>query len=268
VFPLYAWSQLEGENLIQDAPPGYRVDFQTKKDNMVMTEMVPNGESVNDWTEMLTTQVFLGMKDASLEKFQSLMRLSWLIACKDGQVTPVTNGEVNGYPYVTWKQSCPLNSRTGKPEITWFKAIKGNDSFYFVQKAFKFEPSKEQLAPWMQHLESVSVCDTRLPDRGCPKLEEIKTPMDATRALLGKNYTTLKGFREGVSTAEQVESALGKADYVDHNPDGRFVYLYDVTTAISNDPRAKEDFGNPESIKAIFLFGSDAKLIKLNYFKK
>jgi hypothetical protein len=36
----------------------------------------------------------------------------------------------------------PKNRESGKPEITWFKAVQGNNSFYLVQKAFRFEPSK------------------------------------------------------------------------------------------------------------------------------
>ena len=64
-------------------------------------------------------------------------------------------------------QSCPLNKATGKPEITWFKAIQGNDSFYIVQVAFKAWPSKEQITQWMGYLKDVTVCDTRLLDRAC-----------------------------------------------------------------------------------------------------
>jgi uncharacterized membrane protein len=70
---------------------------------------------------------------------------------------------------MVWLQSCPLNKATGKPEITWFKAIAGNDSTYVVQLAFKAWPSKEQITSWMQYLGSVSVCDSRLPERACPR---------------------------------------------------------------------------------------------------
>jgi hypothetical protein len=68
---------------------------------------------------------------------------------------------------MVWLQNCPLNKATGKPEITWFKAIQGNDSFYIVQVAFKAWPSKEQITQWMGYLKDVAVCDTRLPDRPC-----------------------------------------------------------------------------------------------------
>jgi hypothetical protein len=70
---------------------------------------------------------------------------------------------------MVWLQSCPLNKATGKPEITWFKAIAGNDSFYVVQLAFKAWPSKEQITSWMHYLGSVTVCDSRLPGRACPR---------------------------------------------------------------------------------------------------
>lgn len=171
--PSVCFAQLSDENLLQNLPQGYKVDFQTKKGNMIMTEMVPQAETVNNWTEMVTTQIFLGLKNATPEQFQALMAKTWLATCKDGEVAPITKGEENGYAFSIWVQGCPLNPSTGKPEKTWFKAIKGNDSFYVVQKAFKFDPSKEQIIQWMQYFRSVMVCDTRLADRPCPKLEKV-----------------------------------------------------------------------------------------------
>ena len=167
-----AWAELKDENLLQSLPPGYKIDFQAKQGNMLMTEMVPEGESVKDWTEMVTTQVFLGLKTATPEQFQALMQQRWLAACKGGAAAPVAKGEENGYPFALWLLSCPSSPATGKPEVTWFKAIKGNDSFYVVQKAFRFEPTQEQVNQWIQYLRSVSVCDTRLPERACPKLDK------------------------------------------------------------------------------------------------
>ena len=54
-------------------------------------------------------------------------------------------------------------------EISWFKAVQGNDSFYLVQKAFRFVPSKAQIARWVGYLKAVHVCDSRLPERACPR---------------------------------------------------------------------------------------------------
>jgi hypothetical protein len=171
--PSVCFAELADENLLQNLPNGYKVDFQAKQGNMVITEMVPQSETVKNWTEMVTTQIFLGLKNATPEQFQAFMAKSWLAACKDGGVAPITKGEENGYPFSIWLQTCPLNQSTGKPEKTWFKAIKGNDSFYVVQKAFRFDPSNEQVVQWMKYFRSVIVCDSRLPDRPCPKLEKV-----------------------------------------------------------------------------------------------
>ena len=47
-------------------------------------------------------------------------------------------------------------------------AIKGNDSFYVVQRAVRSVPTPERLETMKKYIESVSVCDSRLPSRPCP----------------------------------------------------------------------------------------------------
>ncbi len=163
-----AVAQLVNENLLVAMPDGYKVGFSTKKNNMIMNEMVPAAETVDNWTEMVTVQVFLGMKDTSPDQFKARMERLWSGACANASSHTVASTIENGYPATVWLMSCPRNRSTGKPEITWFKAIQGNDSFYVVQKAFKFEPSKEQVVQWTGYLKKVSVCDSRRPDRACP----------------------------------------------------------------------------------------------------
>jgi hypothetical protein len=165
--PSVCLADLENENLLQPLPSGYKVDFQTKQGNMIMTEMVPQAETVDSWSEMITTQIFLGMKSTTPEQFQEGMAKRWLAACRGGEVATITKGVENGYAFSIWLQTCSKNPSTGKPENTWFKAIKGNDSFYLVQKAYRFDPSKDQITHWMQYFRSVTVCDTRLADRQC-----------------------------------------------------------------------------------------------------
>jgi hypothetical protein len=164
-----ASADLENENLLVTAPPGYKVGYSDKKPNMVMTEFVPAKETVENWTEMVTVQVFFGLK-ATPPQFMNEMAKNWRAACPDApEAHTVADAPENGYPTRVWLLDCPKNPQSGKPEITWFKAVQGNDSFYLVQKAFRFEPSKEQITQWMGYLRKVSVCDTRIADRACPK---------------------------------------------------------------------------------------------------
>jgi len=158
----------DGENLLAALPNGYKVGFQQKKGSAQITEMVPANESVQGWTEMVTVQVFGGMTGVTPDQFRDRMVQLWAASCANAVAGPPTQAVENGYRIAFWMMSCPRNKDTGKPETTWFKAIQGRDSFYVVQKAFKFDPSKDQIAQWSLYLKKVAVCDTRLKARACP----------------------------------------------------------------------------------------------------
>jgi hypothetical protein len=161
-------AQLANENLLVAKPANYIVGFSTQKNNVAMQEMVPSGQTVENWTEMLTVQVFHGMK-VTPQQYEENLAQRWTKACPKASAATIANPVENGYAVLLWLLQCPNNPETSRPENTWFKAIQGNDSFYLVQKAFKFDPSKEQIVQLMNFLKDVKVCDTRLPDRACPQ---------------------------------------------------------------------------------------------------
>ncbi|HMX53907.1 MAG TPA: hypothetical protein PLP91_09130 [Plasticicumulans sp.] len=166
-----ASAQLMDENLLQGMPAGYKIGFQERQGPIIITEMVPESESAEEWTEMVTSQLFIGLKSVSPETFRAESRKKWLEACKDGNFAEIASGEENGYPMALWMLSCPHSKAPGRPEITWFKAIRGQDAFYVVQKSFRFEPSNEQVQQSMRYLRQISVCDTRIPQRACPVIK-------------------------------------------------------------------------------------------------
>jgi hypothetical protein len=159
---------LQNENLLVKIPPGFKIDYEDKQDNMVITEMVSENESVNDWTTLVTVQIFLGMTGTTPDKYQENMTQAWSNACANSESYPVASGDENGYPFALWQLSCPINPSTQKVEYTYMKAIQGNDSFYLAQVAFRFEPSNDEVTQWMNYLRKVIVCDTRIPEQACP----------------------------------------------------------------------------------------------------
>lgn len=159
---------LENENLLAGLPDGFKIDYQGQENNFVISEMVPEGESINDWTTMITVEIFLGEKNTTPEQYQQTLTERWFGACEKSETYPVADGAENGYNFVLWQLYCPLNSSTQKPELTYLKAIQGNDSFYFVQVAFRYEPSNDDVTQWINYLKRVQVCDSRLPERACP----------------------------------------------------------------------------------------------------
>lgn len=164
-----AFAQFSDEQLQATAPAGYKIsDDQRTKDSKIV-EFIPEKQKVKNWTEKMTVQVFYGLK-VSPQEFMAKTERAAPEACPDASVVLVRQGEENGYNFILFLQHCPLNKATRKPEITWFKAIEGNDSFYVVRLAAKYEPSKEKITSWMQYMRKIVVCDTRLPDRACGPL--------------------------------------------------------------------------------------------------
>jgi hypothetical protein len=155
------------ETLIQTLPEGYKIDFQNRTKEMMITEMVPNAETVKNWTEMLTTQIMYGLQGVTPAQFRGYMMNQWQKSCPDSSFANVAETLEQGYPIAVWLQTCTKVASTGKPEITWLKVIQGNDSLYLVQKAFKFQPSEEQITKWTKYLRSVYVCDGRINPANC-----------------------------------------------------------------------------------------------------
>jgi len=166
---LQAAAALVNENLLTSAPSGYQIGFQDKNGQRQIVEWVPDGETVENWTEMVTVQIFYNLK-VTPDAFMHDLEKHWDSSCPGSPAAhTIANVVENGYPSLVWLLDCPKNPGTAKPEITWFKAVQGNDSFYVVQKAFRFAPSKEQITRWVGYLKAAHVCDSRLPDRPCPK---------------------------------------------------------------------------------------------------
>ncbi len=158
------------ENLLQTLPDGHQIGFQDRKGGAQITEMVPKAETVENWTEMLTTQVFFGLKVAP-RQFKASMDEAMQAGCPGAKSMEGVQDQENGYPILAWLQVCPSKPATGKPEKPWYKAIQGNDSFYLVQNAFKYAPSEQEVTRWLKYLRGISVCDTRLPASACPAFE-------------------------------------------------------------------------------------------------
>ncbi len=171
---LPAGAQLQDENLLVSLPQGFKVGTNQSRAGLIMQEWVPAGETVQNWTEMVTVQIFQKRPDIDPAQFLGLMEKQWAGACKGSSATPVSVSKVNGYTAATILLRCPLLAQTGKPETTMFRAIKGNDSFYLVQRAVRSVPDEARLQQVRQYLETVSLCDTRRPAHACPKLTPVK----------------------------------------------------------------------------------------------
>jgi hypothetical protein len=160
--------QLKGENLLVSMPPGFKLGAQGTRDGVNQQQWVPGVESVGNWSEMVTVQIFPNRLD--LDPVTMLRRIEegWRPTCRAATPAAPQADKVNAYPAATLMLSCPRLASTGKPETTMFRAIKGNDSFYLVQRALRAVPAPAQLESMKQYMATVSVCDVRPASHPCP----------------------------------------------------------------------------------------------------
>ncbi len=163
-----AHAGLQDENLLVAPPPGYEVGYHAQNSEQLITEMVPKGQSVEDWSEMVTVQIFRSLSDVSPADFRAHMAKQWAVACPGSALAGSADATENGYTVASWTLNCRLNPDSGKPECALFKAIEGRDALYVVQKAFRYLPTAGEMDRWHGYLDKVQVCDTRRPDRACP----------------------------------------------------------------------------------------------------
>ena len=160
-------SSAGGEKLLFAPPQTLQKAYHSERVGS-LTEYIPAGETVEDWTEMVTVQVFRGLKVDPAPFLQTIGR--GLTKSCPGFTSPtgIINGQANGYPTSMLTVTCPLNPATGKPETTVFRIIKGRDALYSVQHAWRSAVSGEEVGKAALALRTVVVCDTGDTTHPCP----------------------------------------------------------------------------------------------------
>lgn len=164
---------LQDENILLPQPDGFKVGSHGRQAQMEATEYVPTGETVEDWSRMITEQIFFGRRNVDPDDLPNFMAKSWGAVCPGGVAERTGRTSENGYPVATWQFRCPMNPQTHKPETMWMKVISGADALYSVQYAYRRAPSDDLAGPATAYLNRVKVCDTRDPAHPCPALKPV-----------------------------------------------------------------------------------------------
>jgi hypothetical protein len=150
--------------MLSEVPKGYKVVHRMANEFGAIQEFIPEGETLLQWTEMLTVQILRHQPGYVLSDFRAALEGLWCSMCPGSSSEFVEAGFEQLRPTLMWSMICPLNRMTGKPELTWIKIVMGDGKLIVVQKAFKFKPSAEAIAFWISYLREVRVND----DVGCP----------------------------------------------------------------------------------------------------
>lgn len=155
------------EQMLLKPPKGYKLVASSNTDTATTAVMVPDGQSVANWTEKLTTQVLHKQADQSPADFRARAEKAAAAQCPGASFEKLKDGTENLYPMVAWTEKCPSAKDSGKLELTWSKAVQGRENFYLLQKAHRFEPNAKQLKALTSLFDAAKVCDTRVPGQRC-----------------------------------------------------------------------------------------------------
>lgn len=152
-----------GEGVNQMKAAGFVTGFEQEKGPGYIREAVPRGESVHDWSRMITTQRFRGVvtQGTDARVFAGNFSGLWRGSCPGGRVSPPTPLRIaNTRGAIELRADCPRNPQTGKPETMFMRAITGGGDLHVVQVAFRRVATAQDAAFARAHLSSVSLCNS------------------------------------------------------------------------------------------------------------
>ena len=139
--------------------PGFVEGHRVERPHGMIVEWVPDGETVQNWTRIITVQRF-GEAATRLRPRDLIgnMAESLPASCPGGVSGTVETLRVSGRPAARFRADCPLNPGTGLPESLFALAIAGERDMHMFQVAFRRPPSADDVR-WAQALlASAALC--------------------------------------------------------------------------------------------------------------
>lgn len=165
VVPHLAWALYFGENLLTPLPAGWKIGFsQGQKGVSQIMEMVPEDQTVENWKQMITVQIFHTLKDVDPDRFGDQMAAGFQKACPKTQVSWIPQKSINdrrAVRFFFYNPDCG-----GRPaESLLLLVLQGKDALHVVQYAWRpTPPSERQVNEAKSFLDRTRFCDTRKGD--------------------------------------------------------------------------------------------------------
>ena len=159
-----------GELLIAPVPSGWKVGSEdTRGANQQVTELIPEDQTLERWTRMITVQTYRGATD------RDPMDMVAGLADRLKRLCPglVVDREPQGPSQPERSLRGSLRCQGGESKIVL--AIQGRDAFYYVLYQWRgAEDATAELRAGNAYLDTVRVCDART--TGCGDLQGVAVP--------------------------------------------------------------------------------------------
>jgi hypothetical protein len=153
------------EVLVAPDLPGFVVGHSAVNARQSIKEEVPQGETVQNWTRMVTTQRFAGLaRSVSPARYAKSILDGLPVACPRATASSVQ--AIEGQNGVRFKVVCPRTAH-GKAESFFLLAIAGRDDMHVKQVAFRGEASSDDFLWARKYLAGVFLCRKKAENPVC-----------------------------------------------------------------------------------------------------
>ena len=131
-----------GELLSGHGQAGFKLGYAATNAEQSIREFVPAGESVQDWSRMITDQRFTDRaKVFRPEAFAAVVAKGLRAGCPGGKAGKIVRFKIAGHAAARMRADCPRNPATGKPETFIMLVIAGSRDLHSRQVAWRRVPS-------------------------------------------------------------------------------------------------------------------------------
>ena len=149
-----------GNELTRGDLPDFHSDFQAENAFQSIEEFVPEGETVEDWTQMVTVQKFnIPNRAMPAEVLLNRLAAGMKAACPGTVAAPIETTTLQGRSVSELRLDCPSNPQTGKPETMFARAIADDAHLHVVQVAYRSTPTESEKRWAQEYLDTVSLQD-------------------------------------------------------------------------------------------------------------
>ena len=135
------------------------IGYEAHDATRAIREEVPEGESVKDWSRMVTTQRFGGLATlTTAENYLGTITRSVERACPGAQVGSVRQLSLNGRSAVRVTIDCPVLAQTGKRETFLLETTGGTFDMLVKQVAFRGPHTAADIAWATGFLDALAYC--------------------------------------------------------------------------------------------------------------
>jgi len=154
-------SPAAAERIAPQSLPGFVLGYEAGNDEQSIREEVPAGETVQEWTRMVTTQWFAGAAErlTPTEFFEVITR-NLMAGCPGAKTSAPVTSSRESRAAAQMRADCPRVAQTGKPETFVILAIAGDRDLHVKQVAFRRVPTAADLQWADEVLGAVAVCET------------------------------------------------------------------------------------------------------------